>query len=200
MSKSYFKFKLSWRRDASVGGKDAACVEFTKSVDFKQVFHVKRSLGTLIKYEKCGISLKMAGICKDSNSRPAFHSLTLIVGGQSPPPCCCATALHQCFPHTAPVSEKTQDVDKRDHSSSREVVSMNEIPGHQEGSLIRRWAGSLVIVRKPFQINATKAQNRKKTCVLVRRLKTDRKQQTPAGTICHPMSCSQRRGPSLAVL
>lgn len=62
-------------------------------------------------------------------SRNPFHSLTLIVGGQSSPPCCCITALQQYFPSRAlPVSKKTQNVDKWDHSSSWEVFGMNKIP------------------------------------------------------------------------
>lgn len=76
-----------------------------------------------------GIYLEVAGLCEDCNtsvSAEPLFSLALIVGGQSAPPCCCATPALPSF--TAPVSEKTQDVDKRDHSSSREVVGMNEIP------------------------------------------------------------------------
>lgn len=78
---------------------------------------------------------------------------------------------------------------------------MNELPYNEEGSLIDEGAGSLNRTYQSFSNKGNKgSQGKLKTCVLVRRLKNYRKQQTPTGAICHQMSCSQQCGTSLAVL
>lgn len=103
----------------------------------------------------------MRGDSETSVSAEASPSPTLIVEAQSPPPCCCITTLHQHCPrlHFLSATKRRGRINEIIQEAGRSSVwiSFHTIRG---GSLINERAGSLITLKNPFQIKATKGNLR----------------------------------------